>query len=65
MKIALITDQHFGGKSDSNSFNDYIKKFYVNQFFPYLEEYKNLKFIISNIIKEMWNEQYRRRKSAL
>ena len=27
-----------------------------------LREYKNLKFIISNIIKEMWNEQYRRTK---
>ena len=38
MKIALITDQHFGGKSDSNSFNDYIAKFYTNQFFPYLKE---------------------------
>ena len=38
MKIALITDQHFGGKSDSNSFNDYIEKFYTNQFFPYLKE---------------------------
>ena len=39
-KIALITDQHFGGKSDSNTFNDYIEKFYTNQFFPYLKEYK-------------------------
>jgi len=38
VKIALITDQHFGGKSDSNSFNDYIEKFYTNQFFPYLKE---------------------------
>ena len=38
MKIALITDQHFGGKSDSNSFNDYIENFYTNQFFPYLKE---------------------------
>ena len=27
-----------------------------------LREYKNLRFIISNIIKEMWNEQYSRRK---
>ena len=27
-----------------------------------LREYKNLKFIISNIIKEMWNEQYRQTK---
>jgi len=40
MKVALITDQHFGGKSDSNTFNDYIEKFYTNQFFPYLKEYK-------------------------
>ena len=40
MKIALITDQHFGGKSDSKSFNDYIEKFYTNQFFPYLKEHK-------------------------
>ena len=39
MKIALITDQHFGGKSDSNTFNDYIEKFYTNQFFPYLKEH--------------------------
>ena len=38
MKIALITDQHFGGKSDSNSFNDYIAEFYTKQFFPYLED---------------------------
>jgi DNA repair exonuclease SbcCD nuclease subunit len=34
----LITDQHFGGKSDSQSFNEYIEKFYTNQFFPYLKE---------------------------
>ena len=40
MKIALITDQHFGGKSDSKSFNDYIEKFYTNQFFPYLKKHK-------------------------
>jgi len=38
LKIALITDQHFGGKSDSNSFNDYIAEFYTKQFFPYLED---------------------------
>ena len=38
MKIALITDQHFGGKQDSQSFSDFIEKFYTNQFFPYLKE---------------------------
>ena len=37
-KIALITDQHFGGKQDSQYFLDYIEKFYTNQFFPYLTE---------------------------
>ena len=39
MLIALITDQHFGGKSDSILFNEYIEQFYTNQFFPYLEEH--------------------------
>ena len=39
MKIALITDQHFGGKGDSNLFNDYIKQFYTNQFIPYLKDH--------------------------
>jgi hypothetical protein len=38
MKIALITDQHFGGKQDSQSFSDFIEKFYTNQFFPYLKD---------------------------
>ena len=38
MQIALITDQHFGGKQDSQSFCDYIERFYTNQFFPHLKE---------------------------
>ena len=38
MKILLITDQHFGGKQDSQSFCDYIERFYTNQFFPHLKE---------------------------
>jgi len=37
-KIALITDQHFGGKQDGQHFMDYIERFYTNQFFPYLKE---------------------------
>ena len=37
-KIALITDQHFGGKQDGQHFMNYIEKFYTNQFFPYLAE---------------------------
>ena len=49
----------------------YCVRLYVpfgTEWLPYtmrrLREYKNLKFIISNIIKEFWNEQYRRRKST-
>jgi hypothetical protein len=45
MKIALITDQHLGGKQDSQYFLDYIERFYTNQFFPYLEE-NNISMVI-------------------
>ena len=38
MKVALITDQHFGGKQDSQNFLTYIERFYNEQFFPYLSE---------------------------
>ena len=38
MKVALITDQHFGGKQDSHSFLNFIERFYSEQFFPYLSE---------------------------
>ena len=34
----MITDQHFGGKQDSQNFSNYIEKFYREQFFPYLSE---------------------------
>ena len=38
MKIALITDQHFGGKQDSQNFSNYIEVFYREQFFPFLSD---------------------------
>lgn len=38
MKIALITDQHFGARNDSLQFHDYFEKFYSEFFFPYLEK---------------------------
>jgi len=39
MKIAIITDQHFGARKNSKLFHDYFLKFYENIFFPYLEEH--------------------------
>jgi len=38
VKIALITDQHFGSRNDSIQFHEYYKKFYDEFFFPYLEK---------------------------
>ena len=38
MKVAIITDQHFGARKNSKLFHDYFLKFYNDVFFPYLEE---------------------------
>ena len=38
MKIAIITDTHFGARNDNQNFNNYFYKFYDNVFFPALEE---------------------------
>lgn len=39
MKIALITDQHFGARGDSVQFHNFFSKFYTEYFFPKLEQY--------------------------
>ena len=38
MKIAIITDQHFGSRKNSKHFHDYFLKFYNDVFFPTLEK---------------------------
>jgi len=39
MKIALITDTHFGARNDSLAFNEHFYKFWEDVFFPYLEKH--------------------------
>ena len=46
MKIAVITDQHIGVRSDSDDFYEYQMRFYNDMFFPYLEEH-NIKTLIN------------------
>ena len=38
MKVAIITDQHFGFKKGSKLYLDYFQKFYDEVFFPKIEE---------------------------
>lgn len=45
MKIALITDTHFGARGDSEILHKHFEKFYSESFFPYLKE-NNIKEII-------------------
>lgn len=40
MKVAIITDQHFGSRNDSAQILDYYEKFYNETFFPKLKEEK-------------------------
>ena len=45
MKVALITDTHFGCRNDNIVFANHMKKFYHEFFFPYLDEH-NIKSLI-------------------
>jgi DNA repair exonuclease SbcCD nuclease subunit len=38
MKVAIITDQHFGARNDSTHFLDFYEKFYDEVFFPALRD---------------------------
>ena len=39
MRVALVTDTHFGARSDSIAFDSYFAKFYDETFFPHLVEH--------------------------
>ena len=45
MKIALLTDTHFGARNDNLNFNEYFYNFYEGIFFPYLQQ-NNIKHCI-------------------
>ena len=45
MKVAIITDTHYGARKNSKLFHDYFKKFYDNVFFPTIDE-KGIKTIV-------------------
>lgn len=39
MKIAIVTDTHYGARGDSNAFSNFFARFYNEVFFPYLDEH--------------------------
>lgn len=45
MKIALVTDTHWGVRNDNSAFHRYFDRFYSQVFFPYLRE-NNIQDII-------------------
>jgi UDP-2,3-diacylglucosamine pyrophosphatase LpxH len=45
MKVAIITDQHFGARKNSKLFHDFFLKFYNDVFFPTLEE-RGIKVVV-------------------
>lgn len=45
MKVAIITDQHFGARKGNKHLHDYFQRFYDEVFFPELEK-RNIKTVI-------------------
>ena len=48
MKIALITDTHFGARNDSQIFTEHFMKFYDKIFFPFLYNASSIQLEITN-----------------
>ena len=40
MKIALLTDTHFGARGDNSALDKYFAKFYNEVFFPYIDKHE-------------------------
>ena len=38
MRVAILTDSHWGSRKGSKLFHDYFEQFYKNIFFPTLEQ---------------------------
>ena len=49
MKVALITDTHFGARNDNQIVQSHINQFFGEVFFPYLEEH-NIKDVVHWVI---------------
>ena len=45
MRVAIITDQHFGARKNSKHFHDYFLRFYKDIFFPTIEKDKMVQVI--------------------
>ena len=54
MKVAIITDTHYGARKGSKLFHDYFEKFYDDVFFPTLD-----KEGIDTVIHMCWPPQAR------
>lgn len=80
MKVALITDTHYGARGDSQVFDDYFRKFYEQVFWPEIDKrgittifhlgdcFDRRKYINFNSLKscrEYFFDQAQRRKTKM